>query len=154
MSQERDDERLREEFRRLRSDTGESGRIPEFAAMIAKARADAVAPRLDVADGGARSRERTPRRRTLLVGGWATAAVAAAVAGLLLIGRGPDADEEFDRIVASYAADASTGAWRSPTAALLDVPGIGLTRSMPSVGGSARGLDPTARPPRPDGRDS
>ena len=50
--------------------------------------------------------------------------------------------------VAAFDAEFST--WRSPTSGLLNVPGIGLTRSVPSLGSSPRGLDPTRLPSVPD----
>lgn len=153
MSQERDEELLREQFRGLREETGRSGSVPDFAGMMARARADAARPGLELLDGASGPRTRPRLRRAVRVGGWATVAAAAAVAGLLLVDRGPDPDEQFELLVASYAGDVSTGAWRSPTAGLLEVPGMSLTRSMPSLGGSLRGLD-TSAPPPPDGRDS
>jgi hypothetical protein len=72
--------------------------------------------------------------------------VAAAVAGLMLVDRGPSPDEQFERLVATYSSEAGT-AWQSPTSGLLNVPGMELTRSVPSIGGPVRGIDPSRLPP-------
>ena len=156
MTQRHDDDRLREEFRRLRSETERSARVPDFRAMLEKTKADAVAPpELQVVQGG-QSDSGAPRRRVVRIGGWASAAVAAAIAGVLLLGGPSDADQEFDRLVAAYSADVSSGAWRSPTSGLLNVPGMNLIRSVPSLGTTIRGLDPGQLPnvADPEERDS
>ncbi len=150
-----EDERLKEDFGQLRAETEGSARVPDFRAMLDKAKVDAAArPDLQVIQGG-RSDSGVRRRRVLQIGGWASAAVAAALAGVLLMGGPSDADREFERLVASYTADLSSGAWRSPTSALLNVPGMNLTRSVPSFGTTIRGLDPSQRPnvPEPESRD-
>jgi hypothetical protein len=155
-----DDDRLEEEFGRLRSETEGSARVPDFGAMLEKAKADAAErPDLQVIQGGQADAGQpdagSRRRRVLQIGGWASAAVAAAVAGVLLMGGPSDADREFERLVASYTTDLSAGAWSSPTAALMNVPGMNLTRSVPSFGTTIRGLDPSQRPnvPEPETRD-
>ena len=154
--QRHDDDRLREEFGRLRSETEGSARVPEFRAMLEKAKADAVAsPELRVVQGG-RSDAGARGRRIVRIGGWASAAVAAGVAAVLLVGGPADADREFERLVAAYSANASSGAWQSPTSRLLNVPGMNLTRSVPSLGAAIRGIDPDElrNVPDPDARDS
>ncbi|HET9948445.1 MAG TPA: hypothetical protein VFQ22_05965 [Longimicrobiales bacterium] len=143
------DVRLRQRFAELREETERSGRVPDARAMLARAAAEADArPDLRVAAGSAAGRTR--RRRLVRTGAWASAALAAAVAGLLLVRRGPSGDEEFARLVQAYAADASAGAWRSPTSRLLDVPGMELMRSVPSIGRPLPGLDPTTLPAPPE----
>ena len=139
MSEQRGDDGLRDRFQELRAETEQSGGAPEFGALMARA---AARPALEVIEGGLT----WSRRRVVRVGGWASAALAATVAGLLLTSRGPSEDDEFARLVAAYAADASAGVWQSPTSGLLEVPGIDLVRSLPSIGTSVRGLDPSARP--------
>ena len=124
------DERIRARFQRLRSETEERG-VPDFQAMLDRAREDARAPA-----HGPWPALRTHRRRLLWAGGWTGAAVAAALAAVLLTRDRTDPDAEFERLVSSFATDASAGAWRSPTSALLDVTGADLMRSMPSIGGS------------------
>jgi hypothetical protein len=121
---------LRARFGELRART----RGPEFAAVLGRASADARAqPALTVSSG------RPSRRRMLAAGVWASAAIAATVAGILLFDfsslMGPSADEQFAELVASYSADVATGAWRSPTSGLLNVPGMELVRGMPTIGG-------------------
>ena len=161
-----DDDGLREEFQRLRSETEGSARVPEFRAMLEKAKVDAVArpeptvappelaaaaPKLQLVQGGqSESDVAARRRRVVRIGGWASAAVAAAMAGVLLMGGPSDADREFERLVAAYTADVSSGAWQSPTSGLMNVPGMNLTRSVPSLGAAIRGLDPDQLPNIPD----
>ena len=152
MTKRPEDRDLAERFERLRSETEHAGNVPDFEAMMARARAEVdAAPSLSVVEGGADSSDAPRRRRVLWLGGAASAALAATVAGLLLTS-GPTADEEFDRLVASYASDAAS-TWRSPTSGLLDVPGIELVRTVPSVG---RGLPAVgtgdAGPPRGETR--
>jgi hypothetical protein len=143
MNEHRVDDGLRDRFQELRAEATRAGDTPEFGALMARAQAEATArPNLGVVDGGAP----WSRRRIVRVGGWASAALAATVAGLLMTNLGPSDDEEFARLVAAYSADASAGAWKSPTSSLLEVPGIELVRSLPSIGMSARGLDPSTRP--------
>jgi hypothetical protein len=144
-----DDDRLRERFRELRGETTLSGSVPDFDAMLVRARAEAAArPSFGVMDGGATADGVGVRaeRRFLRAGAWASAALAATVAGLLLTDRRPSDDDDFARLVAAYATDASGGAWRSPTSGLLAVPGMELTRSVPSIGAPVRGLDPSTLP--------
>lgn len=163
---------LREEFDALRRDAGRSGRVPDFDAMMARAKDEVVSrPALEVVAGGAArssdaakpgSDERTgdgvrARRRVVRIGGWVSLATAAVAAGLLLVQnptRGLDADAEFERLVAAYSADAAAGAWRSPTDGLLDMPGLDLG-AVPSVGGSLRDTNSNdaPAPDGPEGRD-
>jgi hypothetical protein len=150
---ERDEEALRARYGELRAESARSGSLPDFDAMMARAKDEAAGtPRLDVVEGGPSPAEpiARPSRRAKLAAGWVTLA-AAALAGLLLARPpAPDADAEFERLVASYAADA--GSWRSPTAGLLDIPGVDLG-AVPSIAAPTRGARPVAPPP-PDGRDS
>ena len=155
-----DDDALRAEFGRLRTETEGSARVPDFGAMLERAKDDAVSrpgiaaarPELQVVQG--ESGEGARRRRVVRIGGWASVAVAAAIAGVLLIGGPSDADLEFERLVAAYTTDVSSGAWRSPTSALMNVPGMDLARSVPSLGSAIRGLDPSLlrNVPDPGGR--
>lgn len=143
MSESRLDEDLEERFAELRAATGSPGRVPEFGAVLARAEASSTTrPALQVVAGGM---VRT-RRRWVRVGAWGSAALAAAVTGLLLIERGPGPDEEFARLVASYASESAAGAWRSPTSGLLAVPGMELTRSVPAIGSTIPPFDPSTLP--------
>lgn len=165
MTKRPSDDLIRERFNQLRQDVERSGGVPDFRAMMERARQEAAdAPSLHVIEPDARATPSAPgddasraparhahhrgaaRRRALLLGGWASVAMAAAVAALLLTGGEDAGDEEFDALVATFATDATTGAWRSPTSGLLDVPGVELLGSVPSIGGSLRGLDPAREP--------
>jgi hypothetical protein len=137
------DEDLRARFDELRAEM----RTPSFASVLERAAAEArEQPALGV-HGGSGS-----RRRVLKVGVWASAAIAATLAGLLLFDRGAtpgsSADDQFAELVAAYSQDMSAGAWRSPTSGLLDVPGMELVRGVPSLGLPAVGLDPAGVGPR------
>jgi hypothetical protein len=145
---------LTADFERLRAATERAGRVPDFGDMLQRARIEAAAlPDVRVLSGDGTV---ATRRKALRFGGWASAALAAAIAAILLTGGRTEADREFDRLVATYSSELSAGALRSPTSALLDVPGRNLTRSVPSLGTTTRGLDPSRVPdvPAPDGRDS
>lgn len=138
MTPERRDPELRAAYDALRRSVTEEGRVPDFEGMMAGAR--------ERTERDSRDPTLAPRRRTALR--WAPLAAAAAVAGLLLLGRpGPDPDAEFERRVADYRSLGAAGAWRSPTAALLDIPGVDLG-AVPSFGRSlpGRGL-PLDAPP-------
>ena len=161
MTERHDEERIRAEFARLRSATEGADRVPDFTSMLARAKADAPAPPLEVLAGGAghlgAASERTlraaGRRRALLPAAWASVAVAATFAGLLLVnGRGAEVD--FERVVLEYARDGAGGAWRSPTSSLLEVPGSELIRTVPSVGGVLPPSGRDARGGTPGGRGS
>lgn len=137
------DDDLRGAFQTLRAEERQARRAPEFGSMLAEAkRQGAPRPRLEVVRGGS-------RRTFVRFGGWATAAVAAGVAALLLINRPPTGDDDFARLVAAYTTETETGSWSSPTSGLLDVPGMDLTRSVPSIGSPLWGIDPSTLPPRP-----
>lgn len=144
MTESRIDDELKERFQGLRATTEQPGRVPVFGVMLARAEASAAErPTLEIVAGGAvRS-----NRRWVLVSAWGSAALAATVAGLLLVERGPSADEQFERLVAAYSTDVSASAWRSPTSALLEVPGIELVRSVPTIGAGMTTLDPSQPPP-------
>ncbi len=159
MTKLREDGELRARFQQLREETEQPGRIPLFRAMLDRASDEAAAsPALEVVQGGQPGSDRgvRPKRRIVRAGAWASAALAAALAGVLLTNAGPDPDAEFERLVTAYARDPSGGAWRSPTSGLLEFPGIELIRSIPSVGGSVRGLDPGRLPTvrAPEGREN
>jgi hypothetical protein len=138
----RDDE-LREAFQALRAEEHQARRAPEFGSMLVEAKRRAAArPQLQVVRGGS-------RRRLFRLGAWASAAVAAGVAAVLLIDRSPSGDDDFARLVASYSTETAAGTWSSPTSSLLDAPGMDLMRSVPSIGSPLLGIDPSTLPPRP-----
>lgn len=132
------DDELREEFQALRRDLTAGGGVPDFQTMMATARARA----------GARApAPSSPRRPRVALLRWAPLAAAAAAAALLLLGGpGSDADAEFERLVSDYRTLASTGALRSPTRSLLDIPGVDLG-AVPSFGPSSSGAGPGSASP-------
>jgi hypothetical protein len=135
---------LREAFQDLKRDTRRRGAVPDVQAMLARARSEAPTEEED----GVRPL-RLPGawvRR----GGWLSLA-AAAVAALVLLDGGSRADREFERLVASYSTDLAAGAWRSPTDALLRMPGVDLG-AVPSFGPALSGL--AEGEGMPSGRDS
>lgn len=151
---DRRDDDLREAFDTLRAETRAAA--PDFATMMARVRDEADAmPPLRVESGGADRAEPRARPRFLRLGGWASVAAAAAIAAVLLTRGGTDADADFERLVATYATEVAPAATRSPTSGLLDVPGIALTRSVPSFGGALGGLGLPTPPENPEeGRQS
>jgi hypothetical protein len=98
---------------------------PPFANMLALARAEAA----DAAPAV------TPRRLGLRRFVYAAGlAAAAALAGLMVWPRSPSPEDAFERAVRAFENDPALGAWRSPTDGLLDVPGLQLMTTVPSVG--------------------
>jgi hypothetical protein len=134
------DEDMRARFEDLRAET----RAPSFRAVLERA---AIEARDRPALGLVRGDAVRSRRRVLEIGAWASAAIAATVAGLLLFDgdlvQSSSEDDRFAELVAAYSQDLSAGAWRSPTSSLLDVPGMELVRAVPSLGLPAIELDPT-----------
>lgn len=110
----------------------EQERAPDFARMMAQAREQA---------GGApaahgTNRGLTPGRRVFRPGlAWASGALAAAAAAVLMfvVPDGPDA--HFEQVVRAFSTDPAAGQWTSPTDGLLQVPGLELLSTVPSIGG-------------------
>ncbi len=152
MTDRHDDEFLQEAFEDLRSDTQRRGSVPDATAMLNRARSEASAssPGQAATSPGGPPSPNWARRA-----GWLSLTAAAAVFALLLVDGPSQADREFERLVASYSSDTAAGAWRSPTGALLDTPGLDLG-AVPSFGPSLRDLQTRPRDPRrtDPGRDS
>jgi hypothetical protein len=123
MSDRQHDSELRARFDAQRR--AEAGEAPSFDAMIAGARFEAA----DV-PGTARGR-RVRLRRLVYAGGLAAAA---AVAAVLVIPGSRAGEDAFEEAVRVFQTDPALGAWRSPTAGLLEVPGRQLMSTVPSVG--------------------
>jgi hypothetical protein len=103
----------------------DAGEAPSFAETLARARSKA-------ADAGPAVTSRRFRlRRFVYVSGLAAAA---AIAGLMVWPRSPSPNDAFERAVRAFENDPALGAWRSPTDGLLDVPGLQLMTTVPSVG--------------------
>ncbi len=158
MTQQNDDDLLREAFQELRRDVVRRGAVPDVRAMLERARPDGERANLGRPAAAVASEREADRdvpawaRRSA----WISVAAAAAVVALVLLDGGSSrADREFDRLVSAYATDLSAGAWRSPTDALLRTPGIDLG-AVPSFGSSLGAFPPRADvPPASDpGRDS
>jgi len=67
---------------------------------------------------------------------WGGSLLAAACAATLLFIQLPESpDAEFERVVQSFSSDPASGAWISPTDALLDLPGAEILSTVPSIGG-------------------
>lgn len=129
MTNQPQDPDLRALFRELREE--DEGRAPSFQELWAGVRGrapDGGAGR----GGGRRVRGHIPRR--LAWGGSLLAAAAATAALLLLPARG-GSDAEFVTAVRSFSANTAGGAWRSPTDALLALPGSDVLTKRPNIGG-------------------
>ena len=147
------DSELRGRYSRLRAE--DRAGMPEFDALLARAQSQVAEEASQRGESG--SADIAPiqvgRRRLLGLPShaarWSLVAgslAAAALAGVMLLP--PSADENFEALVAGFSSDAAGGNWRSPTAGLLDVPGIELVRFLPSIGGT---LDLTVDPGGPTG---
>lgn len=160
MTQRNEDDLLREEFERLRRDECRRTSVPDFEAMMSRASAEAAAE--ERPGRGGRDERRgdeigQPARRPGIFArpeSWLSLAAAATVAALLFASPSR-ADREFERLVTSYSADVASGAWSSPTDALLSTPGLDLG-AVPSFGRSVRGFGsrPDDSDPENAGRDS
>ena len=124
MSGQRQDSDLRERYEAMRRD--DASRAPRFTELLAHAKGEAAQ-----VVGAGRLSARVHWRRF----GWATGLVAAAaIAALILIPRGRSDEAAFEQAVQAFQTDPALGAWRSPTAGLLDLPGRDLISTMPRVG--------------------
>lgn len=149
MTRERAEDGIRAEFEALRADVERPGGVPDFGAMMTRARAEAEQVDAVVV-------HTFPHRRAVTIGGWMSLAAAAAAVGLLLadVG-GTNPDDEFERLVASYTSTTSASTWRSPTSGLLELPGLDLG-GVPAIGWGLDGADSNDPPSGSslDGRDS
>lgn len=154
-------EELAADFLALRAEMEDSGRIPAFHEVMARAREEAdgegAGGEADSDIAAAKGRRRKGEssvgadRRVGSRIRWIPLAAAAAAVGLLLVGLPGDGDEQqFERLVASYSE--SAGAWRSPTASLMDIPGVDLG-AVPSFGSRVGTLEGEQAQPV-EGRDS
>jgi len=126
MNDRQQDPELRSRFAELRRQ--DATQAPPFAELIARAHTEAAHNR-----AGIRTERRTPRLLWRL--GWAGGLAAAAALVLLLANpRGRASQAAFEKAVQAFQTDPALGAWRSPTDALLDVPGRRLISTIPSIG--------------------
>ena len=96
---------------------------PSFAAMMARARAEAANASIIAF--------RPRLRRVVYAGGLAAAAV---IALLFVMPRESPTEAAFEEAVRAFHSDPALGAWRSPTDGLLDVPGSRLISTVPRIG--------------------
>lgn len=128
MSGQRQDPDLRERYEAMRRE--DSGRAPRFASVLARARVEAAREQSQEKSSVWRSHPLAWRRV-----GWASGLAAAAViAALIVIPRIGSDEDAFEEAVHAFQTDPALGAWRSPTASLMDLPGSHLITSMPRVG--------------------
>ena len=126
------DHELRELFQQLKEE--DRRMTPEFREIMAGA----------TRIGAARRRSTEPDARehgTRLVVPWSlrtlwkAGLLAAAAATAFLLIRSPGtSDAEFELVVRSFTANPALGAWRSPTDNLLNVPGMKMLSTVPSLG--------------------
>ncbi|MGH7467367.1 MAG: hypothetical protein ACRENP_05210 [Longimicrobiales bacterium] len=124
MNDRHQDPELRSRFEELRR--VDASRAPSFADVRARAQAEAL-PDADSTLG----RE---WRVTLRRFGWAYGLAAAAMIASLIVIPRVRSDDAFERAVQTFHANPALGAWRSPTAGLLKLPGSRLISTVPSVG--------------------
>jgi hypothetical protein len=141
---DREDELLREGFRRVRVE--EEATAPSFAALMARARSGVTPGEVAVGEISAAATPASaapgdipsPPVPSIPVTRirwrrWLPPLVAAAALAAVLIPESGRADREFDRLVNEWSETARV-ALHSPTDRLLAVPGSQYLRSVPSVG--------------------
>ena len=127
---------LEQAFAHLRAQ--DHRRAPRASDVLARAKAEILAAGAEVAaDDALRSPESgdlSPKRRKAWVR-WGvpglSVALAAALATILLVERDSAADVAFDRVLASYVE--THASLRSPTDALLRLPGDEILRTVPRI---------------------
>jgi hypothetical protein len=139
MTNQPPDPDLRELFQELRARDERS--VPGFREMVAGARKET--PEGKTGEGMEWHRGRRIRRRVA----WGGSLLAAAGAALVLrLPRRGASEAAFERAVRSYSASSAGGAWRSPTDALLDLPGSEVLTTLPRVGGRRWPSSPGGNP--------
>lgn len=137
---ERDDQELRKLFGHLR--TEERDRVPDFRALMARAREEA-AQNGHGSVGGRRTLHGLPRRLA-----WGGSLLAAAAAAAILLLPPSTSDSEFVQVVQTFSTDPASGAWKSPTDALLHLPGRDILSTVPTIGSQPWFRGPGASPRR------
>ena len=138
---DQEDQDLQGVFRDLQDQ--DRKKVPEFRTLMARARQEASGSEREI-HLGSRWTRRLPRRLA-----WGGSLLATAAAAVLLLVQIPGAsDSEFERVVNAFSADPASGAWKSPTDALLDVPGVEILSTLPSLGSSRWLMNPRPSPKR------
>ena len=141
MRDQEKDQDLRGLFRHLQEDDRQEA--PEFGTLMARARQEASRSGLELHPGNGK-----PFRSTKRLAWGGSLLAAAAAAALLLVQIPGTSDSEFERVVRAFSADPATGAWTSPTDALLNLPGTEILSTVPTIGASRWLLDPMPKPRR------
>src|SRR5262245_48990169 len=128
MSDLHQDPELRSRFAELKR--LQSLQTPAFADVIARAHQQAARQSSELQRASVFTKRRV---------GWAGGlAVAAVLAALLVVPRVRSREDEFEKAVEAFNSNPALGSWRSPTDALLNVPGSQLMSTVPAIGTSAR----------------
>ncbi len=118
-------------------------RAPDFRTLMARAQEEASRSGMEV-HPVRKGLRRLPRRFT-----WGGSLLAAAAAAVLLLVQIPStSDSDFERVVKAFSADPASGAWKSPTDALLDLPGTEILSTLPSIGSGRWPMEPRPNPRR------
>ena len=129
MSDRPQDPELRARFAELKRQ--QARQAPAFADVLARAQTELREP--------VALPKRAPVfrwRRVALAGGFAAAAV---IAALIVFPNGNSQKQHaFEQAVQAFNSNPALGGWRSPTDALLNVPGNQLMSSIPAIGASSR----------------
>lgn len=128
MTRQQQDPDLRALFQALREEDGR--RAPDFGQLFSEVRRGERPPEAPTA---ADKPAKTQVRRRMAWGGSLLAAAAAAV--IWILPGGGTSDAEFVMAVSTFSSDPAAGAWRSPTDALLDLPGSEILSTLPKLGG-------------------
>jgi len=123
---ENDDGDLRDLFQNLRED--EQPKVPGFQALWARARQEASLH--GTTSHGMENAARPLHKRLAWTGGLLAAA---ATTVLLLLRLPATSDADFVHVVEAFSADPAGGAWRSPTDALLKIPGEEILSTVPTI---------------------
>lgn len=129
MTNQPQDPDLRALFKVLREE--DERWAPSFQRLFSEAQDRAEEPEAPQAHGEAR---RVHLRRRLAWGGSLLAAAAAAA--IWILPGGGTSDAEFVMAVSTFSSNPAAGAWRSPTDALLELPGTKVLSTLPKLGGS------------------
>ncbi len=138
---DREDQELRGLFRHLQEQDQKG--VPDFGTLMARARKEA-----SESGPGGYPVTRSPRRLSRRLAWGGSLLAAAAAAALLLVPRSGTSEAEFLQVVQSFSSNPATGAWKSPTDALLDLPGSELLSTVPSISSRPWLLDPSGNPLR------
>jgi len=128
MTKQQQDPDLRALFQALREE--DERRAPDFGELFSEVQRGERRPEAPTA---AEMPSRAGIRRRLAWGGSLLAAAAAAV--IWILPGGGTSDAEFVMAVSTFSSNPAAGAWRSPTDALLDLPGSEILSTLPKLGG-------------------